>query len=58
MKDVRIALEDNGHAKGFAFIEFEDPQDAQKALTANNHELKKRRIAVTLADPRVKARHK
>ncbi|KAF5315056.1 hypothetical protein D9619_007334 [Psilocybe cf. subviscida] len=58
VKDVRIALEDNGHAKGFAFIEFEDPQDAQKALAANNHELKKRRIAVTLADPRVKARHK
>jgi hypothetical protein len=25
VKDVRIALEDNGHAKGFAFVEFEDP---------------------------------
>jgi len=25
---------------------------------ANNHELKKRRIAVTLADPRVRARHR
>ncbi|KAF8195410.1 hypothetical protein BJ912DRAFT_956851 [Pholiota molesta] len=58
VKDVRIALEDNGHAKGFAFVEFEDPKDAQSALAANNHELKKRRIAVTLADPRVRARHK
>ncbi|KAF9483427.1 hypothetical protein BDN70DRAFT_799974 [Pholiota conissans] len=58
VKDVRIALEDNGHAKGFAFIEFEDPKDAQTSLAANNHELKKRRIAVTLADSRVRARHK
>lgn len=32
-------------------------QDARRALDANNHELKKRRIAVTLADPRVRARH-
>lgn len=24
VKDVRIALEDNGHARGFAFIEFEE----------------------------------
>jgi hypothetical protein len=27
-------------------------------LGANNYELKKRRIGVTLADPRVRARHK
>ncbi|KAF8964174.1 hypothetical protein BDZ97DRAFT_1816638 [Flammula alnicola] len=58
VKDVRIALEDNGHAKGFAFVEFEEAKDAQTALAANNYELKKRRIAVTLADPRVRARHK
>ncbi|KDR82688.1 hypothetical protein GALMADRAFT_57506 [Galerina marginata CBS 339.88] len=58
VKDVRIALEDNGHAKGFAFVEFEEAKDAQTSLAANNHELKKRRIAVTLADPRVRARHK
>ena len=24
MKDVRIALDDGGHARGFAFVEFED----------------------------------
>ena len=24
MKDVRIALDDSGHARGFAFVEFED----------------------------------
>lgn len=29
---------------------------AQRALQANNHDLKNRRIAVTLADSRVKAR--
>ena len=32
--------------------------DAQAALAANNYELKKRRIAVTLSDPRVSARHR
>ncbi|KAF8798785.1 hypothetical protein BYT27DRAFT_7202479 [Phlegmacium glaucopus] len=58
VKDVRIALEDNGHARGFAFVEFEDINDAQTALAANNYELKKRRIAVTLSDPRVRARHR
>ncbi|TFK27991.1 RNA-binding protein Prp24 [Coprinopsis marcescibilis] len=57
VKDIRIAVED-GHAKGWAFIEYEDPQEARKALDANNYELKKRRIAVTLADPRVRARHR
>ncbi|KAF8158295.1 hypothetical protein B0H34DRAFT_708196 [Crassisporium funariophilum] len=57
VKDIRIALEENGNAKGFAFVEFEDPKEAQAALAANNHELKKRRMAVTLSDPRVRARH-
>ncbi|KAF4617844.1 hypothetical protein D9613_006080 [Agrocybe pediades] len=58
VKEVRIALEDDGHARGFAFVEFEEPKDALAALAANNHELKKRRIAVTLSDPRVRSRHK
>jgi len=58
VKDVRIALDDNSHARGFAFVEFEDANDAQSALAANNYELKKRRIAVTLSDPRVRARHR
>jgi hypothetical protein len=33
-------------------------QDAQAALTANNHELKRRRIAVTLTDSRVRPRNR
>ncbi|KAH6912804.1 RNA-binding protein Prp24 [Coprinopsis sp. MPI-PUGE-AT-0042] len=57
VKEVRMATEDNGHARGYAFVEYDDPQDARRALDANNYELKKRRIAVTLADPRVRARH-
>ena len=24
LKDVRIALDDNGHAKGYAFVEYEE----------------------------------
>ncbi|KAI0669180.1 RNA-binding protein Prp24 [Trametes maxima] len=54
VKDVRMILDDKGRSKGFAFVEFENEQDARAALAANNHELKKRRMAVTLADSRVK----
>jgi hypothetical protein len=32
--------------------------DASAALAANNYELKKRRIAVTIADARVRARNR
>jgi len=74
-----MAAEQNGHSKGFAFVEFEEEvgarvafnsrvhsehisicvqKDAQAALGANNYELKKRRIAVTLADSRVRARNR
>jgi len=31
IKEVRIALEDDGHARGFAFVEFEEP--VRKLLT-------------------------
>ncbi|KAF9013425.1 hypothetical protein BDQ17DRAFT_1386973 [Cyathus striatus] len=60
LKEVRMATDEAGHSKGYAFVEFEEgrlQQDAQAALAANNHELKKRRIAVTLADPRVRSKH-
>ncbi|KAI0338891.1 hypothetical protein BDW22DRAFT_1409299 [Trametopsis cervina] len=55
IKEVRMVLDDNGLTKGFAFVEFQQEKDALAALAANNHELKKRRIAVTLADTRAKA---
>jgi len=58
VKDVRMATEQNGQSKGFAFVEFEEEADAQAAVGANNYELKKRRIAVTLADSRVRARNR
>lgn len=53
-----MASEPNGQSKGFAFVEFEEEKDAQAALGANNYELKKRRIAVTLADSRARARNR
>jgi RNA recognition motif-containing protein len=53
-----MASEENGQSKGFAFVEFDDERDAQAAVGANNYELKKRRIAVTLADSRVRARNR
>ncbi|TFK90773.1 RNA-binding protein Prp24 [Polyporus arcularius HHB13444] len=58
VKDVRMILDDKGLSKGFAFVEFENENDARAALAANNHELKKRRIAVTLADTRVRGKNK
>ncbi|KAJ6512063.1 hypothetical protein C8R47DRAFT_1033985 [Mycena vitilis] len=58
VKDVRMATDKDGHSKGFAFVEFEDEKSAQAALEANNQELKKRRIAVTLADSRARARNR
>ncbi|KAI9057468.1 RNA-binding protein Prp24 [Trametes sanguinea] len=58
VKDVRMILDDKGRSKGFAFVEFETDQEARAALAANNHELKKRRMAVTLADSRVRPKNK
>ncbi|KAF7422665.1 Splicing factor [Pleurotus ostreatus] len=58
VKDVRMATFDDGHCKGFAFIEFEDEGHAQAALAANNYELKKRRIAVTMANQKVRAKER
>ena len=53
-----MALDDSGAAKGFAFVDFEDEESAQKALSANNSELKSRRLAVTIADSKVHAKVK
>ncbi|KAH9065212.1 hypothetical protein EDB87DRAFT_1594447 [Lactarius vividus] len=55
VKEIRMALNTENHSKGFAFIEFEEEKDAVKALAANNYELKKRRMAVTLSDTRVRS---
>ncbi|KAI0081583.1 hypothetical protein K474DRAFT_1703756 [Panus rudis PR-1116 ss-1] len=52
IKEVRMDTDERGHSKGVAFVEFEQATDAISALAANNHELKRRRIAVTLADTR------
>ncbi|KZS97439.1 hypothetical protein SISNIDRAFT_450238 [Sistotremastrum niveocremeum HHB9708] len=57
IKEIRIASDEKG-CKGFAFVEFESEEGAEAALGANNVELKKRRIAVTLADSRVQAKPK
>ncbi|KIL67874.1 hypothetical protein M378DRAFT_159079 [Amanita muscaria Koide BX008] len=58
LKAVRLAKDENGQAKGYAFIEFEQEESARLGLAANNHELKKRRIAVTVANSNVRSRHR
>ncbi|KAI0036479.1 hypothetical protein K488DRAFT_41187 [Vararia minispora EC-137] len=59
IKEIRIPLdEEKKYSKGFAFIEFKNEADAIKALGANNQDLKSRRIAVTLADTRIKGHKK
>ncbi|KZO99622.1 hypothetical protein CALVIDRAFT_534036 [Calocera viscosa TUFC12733] len=52
VKDVRLALGPDGLCKGFGFVEFQDEAGAEAALSLNNAEFKKRRLAVTLADAR------
>ncbi|KIM54604.1 hypothetical protein SCLCIDRAFT_136495 [Scleroderma citrinum Foug A] len=58
VKDIRLAQDKSGQLKGFAFVEFQYEGDAHAALSANNYELKKRRIAVTLADTRVRPKNR
>ncbi|PFH53912.1 hypothetical protein AMATHDRAFT_186548 [Amanita thiersii Skay4041] len=58
LKAVRLATGPDGHAKGYAFVEFEQGQDARAALAANNYEMKKRRIAVTMANSNVRLRQR
>ncbi|KAL5519977.1 hypothetical protein ACEPAG_1637 [Sanghuangporus baumii] len=58
IKEIRVTKDDAGLCKGVAFVEFEDEASAQRSLQANNHDMKNRRIAVTLSDSRVRARHK
>ncbi|KNZ44313.1 hypothetical protein VP01_929g5 [Puccinia sorghi] len=49
IKGVRVVLDQAGHSKGFAFVEFQNEMSAKAALTMNNVELKKRRIGVTIS---------
>lgn len=56
VKEVRMALDKDGTSKGFAFVEFEDERQASAALQANNYELRKRRIAVTISDSRARGK--
>ncbi|TRM63998.1 hypothetical protein BD626DRAFT_547754 [Schizophyllum amplum] len=59
LKEVRIATDPkDATCKGFAFIEFENEKDAVAGLAANNHELKRRRMAVTMANTSTRAKFK
>ncbi|KAF9220989.1 hypothetical protein BS17DRAFT_786300 [Gyrodon lividus] len=58
IKDIRLAEDKDGRSRGFAFVEFDNEADAYTALSANNYELKKRRMAVTLADTRVRPKNR
>ncbi|POW19172.1 hypothetical protein PSHT_04949 [Puccinia striiformis] len=49
IKGVRVVLDQAGHSKGFAFVEFKEEMSAKAALTMNNVELKKRRMGVTIS---------
>ncbi|KAF8324916.1 uncharacterized protein EI90DRAFT_3129468 [Cantharellus anzutake] len=56
VKEMRLATDIDGRCKGFAFVEFGDRISALAALAANNYDMKGRRIAVTLADSRVRTK--
>lgn len=49
VKAVRIAMGDDGRAKGFAHVEFETPEAAQKALEMNGATLDDRQLRLDLS---------
>ena len=49
IKDVRIALNEEGRAKGFAHVEFESHEAAKKALEFNGQELDGRELRLDLS---------
>ena len=48
---VRIALNEEGRAKGFAHVQFEDPASAKKAIELNGQELDGREVRLDLSAP-------
>jgi RNA recognition motif-containing protein len=50
IKDVKVITDrDTGRSKGFAFVTFEDPSSAQKALEADGQPLNDRKLKVSIA---------
>lgn len=57
IENVEVVHGPEGRSKGFGFIEFITPEDAELAVhTLNNHELKGRKLVVQLA--REKEKHR
>ncbi|CAD5216764.1 unnamed protein product [Bursaphelenchus xylophilus] len=54
VKSARIVTRPNGLPKGIAYIEYSNPEDAQKALEADGRKLHGRKISVAISDPSVK----
>ncbi|CDZ97156.1 RNA-binding protein SART3 (RRM superfamily) [Phaffia rhodozyma] len=52
IKDIQSTSEEDGYVRGYCFIHFEQENSAQQALSMNNYEFKKRRMAVTIPDSR------
>lgn len=51
VKDVRIAMGEDGKPKGFAHIEFETPDAAKKAVELNGQELDGRALRLDISHP-------
>lgn len=51
LKSVRIVTRPTGQPKGFAYVEFEESVAATRALEADGHKLKGRKIKVLISDP-------
>ena len=50
IKGVRIALGEDGKMKGFAHVEFEDAESAEKAMKFNGADLDGRNIKVDISE--------
>lgn len=52
IKDVRVATQEDGKSRGFAFVEFENAADAQEGLKLNGKELEGRELRLNISKPR------
>ena len=50
--DIKILLNDEGKSKGVCFLEFEDSEAAENAVSMNGEELNGRKIKVEMSKPR------
>lgn len=55
IKRINVASDEEGHCRGFAFVEFLEERSVESALVLDGSELKKRTMRVKRVDPKAKS---